>query len=424
MSSNRSKFNSQMVDDTKPDRGPEMVNGIQYTRGLRIVTPYYHSRTSFAKGRWLGRKLVDVLSDEFKSFSSEQYKQGSQKDFQIIRDGVPLSAAETSTTEIQNKDIIKTTFHKHEPPVRQWSSDENDTKNGGRIAGFEIVHECSDLLVLNKPCGVPIHPTGQYFRNSMVEALKAQGMNVFPTHRLDKVTSGILIMGKNPFTANKIQDRIRQRTMRKTYLARVEGRFPKTPDSIFPGDTNFPTASEACANESRATIEESQMYTIELKKQFPAAFSGARDAVTRFYPVKYFAECNQTLVACQPITGRTHQIRIHLARLGHPIVNDPFYNKNQTKFPKRLQFMLDVPNWNNNNVAAKSLESYFQEFVQESESSKGLQTASKQQVCNECDIVLYPDPQLRDLELFLHAWNYSDCSGELSYETSLPAWAL
>ncbi|CEP62704.1 pseudouridine synthase PUS6 LALA0_S06e01794g [Lachancea lanzarotensis] len=416
-----------MTTGSEPDCELEMVNGINgiyYTRGLRIVTPYYHSRTSFAKGRWLGRTLADVLTDEFKSFSSEQCKDRAHKDFQIIRDDIELSSAETSTAEIQNKDIIKTTFHKHEPPVRQWSSDESDTKNGDRIAGFEIVHECSDLLVLNKPCGIPIHPTGQYYKNSMVEALKAQGMNVFPTHRLDKVTSGILVMGKNPVTANKVQHQIRQRTMRKTYLARVEGCFPKTLDRISPGDADFPTATEACADASRATKEESEMYTIELKKQFPAAFSAARDATTWFYPVKYFPESNHTLVACQPVTGRTHQIRIHLARLGHPIVNDPFYNKIYTKFPKRLQFILNLPNWDNTDLSRKSLESYFQDFVEEADFAQGMEAANNRRTCDDCGVVLYPDPKLQDLELFLHAWNYSDSSGELSYETSIPKWAL
>ncbi|SCU82615.1 LAME_0C02080g1_1 [Lachancea meyersii CBS 8951] len=409
----------------KPRQVLEMVNGIYYAHGLRKIAPYYHSRTSFAKGRWLGRQLLEVLSDELKALSSEQYSLGIQRqEFQIVRNACALSVPETFTAKIENKDIIKTISHKHEPPVRQWCSDESDTEAGKKIGGFEIVHECSDLLVLNKPSGIPIHPTGRYYKNSMVEVLKNQGTDAYPTHRLDKITSGVLIMAKNPYMANKIQGQIRQRTMQKTYLARVEGCFPKVQDSHALGKGCLPSATEACADENKATVEDSEIYTIELKKQFPAAFSVARNATTKFYPVRYYAASNQTLVACQPITGRTHQIRIHLARMGHPIVNDPFYNKKNTKFPRRLQFMLDVYNWNIGSISSERLESYFKDFLRESNSFHDGEPSSIREECKECGINLYPDPQLHDLQLYLHAWKYRDSTGDLDYETSLPIWAL
>ncbi|SCU85949.1 LADA_0D11056g1_1 [Lachancea dasiensis] len=397
---------------------------VYFANGLRKIKPYYHSRTSFAKGRWLNRKLLEVLSSEFRSQSSEEYAKAIiRQEFQIIRENIALSAEETLQTTIQNKDLIKTTSHKHEPPVKQWNSEEI-SKKGSTIAGIEIIHECDEMLVLNKPSGVPIHPTGQYYQNTLVEILNTHGRSVLPSHRLDKVTSGVLILAKNSIMANKIQRNIREHRMQKVYLVRVDGQFPKV-DTLGDSDaTKITMFSKLFSNPSKFTTEKSAMFTVEMKKQFPAAFSVAREATTIFYPVKYFPDTNETLVACQPLTGRTHQIRIHLARLGHPISNDSFYNYKITKFPRRLSFILGVNDWNDGKHATADLEIHFDEFVRESEKVQLNSCSSSNKTCPECGGKLYSDPELRDLELYLHAWKYSDVEGEMSFETSLPAWAF
>ncbi|SCU97144.1 LANO_0E15280g1_1 [Lachancea nothofagi CBS 11611] len=389
---------------------------VYFAHGLRKIQPYYHSRTSFAKGRWLKRRLLDVLADEFKSHSREEYAKGIERgEFQIIRDDCALSSAHTLVTEIQNKDVIRTTFHKHEPPVRQWSSDER-SQSEKTIGGIQIVHECNDLLVINKPSGVPIHPTGQYYQNTLVEVLKMHGKHVFPSHRLDKITSGVLILTKNPHMANKIQQQIRQRNMQKIYLAKVEGCFPKA-EAL--------RSFKAFEDPAKITIENSAIYTVELKKQFPAAFSVAREAITKFYPLKYYPASNETLVACQPVTGRTHQIRIHLARMGFPISNDPFYNAKKTKYPKRLRFILDTHNWSDGKLTTGELESHFHDFDRESRLvQRAVDSVDANGNCFECGTTLFPDPDLKDLELCLHAWKYSDSEGHLSFESDMPGWVL
>ena len=198
---------------------------VYFANGLRKIKPYTHSRVSFAKGRWLDRSLLEILSDEFRAYPRERYEQGIQAlEFQIIREGTTLSVEETLQGRILNKDVIKTTFHKHEPPVRQWC--EQELTRPGMIAGIEIIHECPDLLVVDKPSGIPIHPTGQYYQNTIVEILKNHGKIGFPSHRLDKVTSGVLVLAKNPQMANEVQHLIRERSMNKIYLAKVEGHFP------------------------------------------------------------------------------------------------------------------------------------------------------------------------------------------------------
>ncbi|CUS24512.1 LAQU0S17e00584g1_1 [Lachancea quebecensis] len=387
---------------------------VYFANGLRKIKPYHHSRLSFAKGRWLNRTLLDVLSDEFRANTREEYEKGIlQRKFQVIREDVELSVEEVLRERIRNKDVIKTTCHKHEPPVKQWAKEEN---NGpGWVAGMKVIHECEELLVIDKPSGIPIHPTGQFYQNTLTEVLKNNGNTVFPSHRLDKITSGVLILTKNAHMANKIQHQIRQRTMSKVYLARVDGAFPLADahGSLTPFEIP-----------DRTTTEESAIYTIELKKQFPAAFSPPREAKTKFYPLKYYAESNETLVACQPITGRTHQIRIHLARLGHPIVNDPFYNLKSSRNPKRLAFMLECHNWNTQTSESPSLSEYFDEFLKEAEKIRGSERSDVSlEKCPECDVNIYPDPTCEELQLFLHAWRYTDASGNLNFETDIPEWA-
>ncbi|CAR21455.1 pseudouridine synthase PUS6 [Lachancea thermotolerans CBS 6340] len=387
---------------------------VYFANGLRKIKPYHHSRLSFAKGRWLDRTLLDVLSDEFRANTKEEYEKGIlQKKFQIIRDGAELSVEEVLKGQIRNKDVIRTTSHKHEPPVRQWAKEENSGL--GWVAGMKVVHECEDLLVIDKPSGIPIHPTGQYYQNTLVEVLKSHGKTVFPSHRLDKITSGVLILTKNPHMANKIQHQIRQRTMSKIYLARVDGAFPMadTLGSLTPFESPDKTQ----------TVD-SAIYTVELKKQFPAAFSPPREAKTKFYPLKYYPKSDETLVACQPITGRTHQIRIHLARLGHPIVNDPFYNLKNSRYPKRLTFMLECHNWNKQANKSPSLSELFEEFLGEAEKlQRSERSALTLEKCPECDASIYPDPTCEELQLFLHAWKYTDDSGSLKFETEIPKWA-
>ena len=95
-----------------------------YTQnGLRKVRPYYNRRSAFVKGRWLGKSLIDVLVSEFKlrsrAYYLDQIKKGT---YRLIRDGVPLVPGHLMTTTIRNHDVLETTIHKHEPPVKQWCS--------------------------------------------------------------------------------------------------------------------------------------------------------------------------------------------------------------------------------------------------------------------------------------------------------------
>ncbi|CCD24520.1 pseudouridine synthase PUS6 NDAI_0D02060 [Naumovozyma dairenensis CBS 421] len=404
-----------------------MTGEVYFANGLRKLRPYYNTRTSFVKGRWLGKPLVDVLTKEFRLYPREHYVSEINKNhFKIIRDDIPLKPTEVFESAIKNKDIIETISHKHEPPVRQWCNEQEEAEdNKNRIAGFDIVHEDADILVINKPNGIPIHPTGQFYQNTITEILKSHDKPVLPCYRLDKVTSGLLIMAKNKIAAGKVQSKIRARDMSKLYLARVQGKFPNVPERSMIINNTINDASIMFDDSTIVTTVDSHVYTIEPKKQFPAGLSMSREAITLFYPLSYLPKENQSVVVCKPLTGRTHQIRIHLARLGFPIVNDSMYNEAKATYPERLKFMLDYGNWESSGLSTEHLSKKFAEFVAEVREAHDLKSAGKLNKfrCGECGCWEMDDPPVEDLVLWLHAWKYSDSEGTFSFETKLPLWA-
>lgn len=384
--------------------------------GLRYIKPYYSTHSTFAKGRWTGKSLIDVLSSEFKSFSREEYLDKIQKGcYQITRGDIKL---DPFVTPIKSGDIIISKQHKHEPPIKQWCiSDIESQSSPNKIAGMNIIYEDDHTLVIDKPTGIPIHPTGQFYQNTLTEILKLHGKIAYPCYRLDKVTSGLLIMAKDTETANKIQTKISAGEMNKIYLAKVRGKFPNS--ELLERDSTPFTDSKLI------TTVNSHIYTIEPKRGFPAGLSGSKEATTLFYPLKYIPTANQTIVACKPLTGRTHQIRIHLVRLGFPILNDSLYCSEKTVYPSRLQFILKVERWEDNQLDTQEMKEQFNEMIKEFskfKESKVDQSMVKQ--CDECHIRLMDDPNPDQLELYLHAWKYYDNDGTFSYETSLPQWSI
>lgn len=162
-----------------------------------------------------------------------------------------------------------------------------------------ILFEDNDLLVYDKPAGVTSDPSG------ILRLLKPHGEYIL-THRLDKETSGILILAKNKKTEEAFLNAFREREIQKNYLALVDG-VPKDYSGII---------------ENRlGKISSFQGQTVY------GRVSGSKglDAITEWKLKK--ASKNVSLVECQPKTGRTHQIRVHLSQMGHPILGDYQYGK-------------------------------------------------------------------------------------------------
>ena len=182
---------------------------------------------------------------------------------------------------------------------------------------LDIIYEDDDVVVLNKARGMVVHPAPGNYTGTLVNALlhhckNLSGINsaIRPgiVHRLDKDTSGIMIVAKNDAAHIALSQQIQSKTAVRTYLAVVRG--------------NLKTDS--------GTIETQIARDKNDRKKMAVVKEGGRDAITDYEVLERFGK--YTLVRCKLRTGRTHQIRVHMEYLGYPLVGDPKYSPMKTPF--------------------------------------------------------------------------------------------
>lgn len=181
----------------------------------------------------------------------------------------------------------------------------------------EIVYEDNDIIVVNKPKGLVVHPAVGNPDGTLVNAimnickdsLSGIGGEVRPgiVHRLDKDTTGLLIVAKNDKAHINLSEQIKNREVKKIYIALVRGNIPENEATI-----NMPIG--------RSTKDRKKM----------AVVKNGKEAVTHFKVIDRFK--NYTLLEIKIDTGRTHQIRVHMAEIGYPVVGDMVYSNGKNEF--------------------------------------------------------------------------------------------
>lgn len=189
---------------------------------------------------------------------------------------------------------------------------------------LDIVYEDDDVIVINKPQGMVVHPAPGNYSGTLVNALlfhsgeSLSGINgvVRPgiVHRIDKDTAGLLVVAKNNDAHTKLQEQLKEKKANRRYYALVLGNVKEG------GTVNKPLARSPSDRKKIAVVP------------------GGREAVTHYTPIEHFE--GYTLLECVLETGRTHQIRVHMASIGHPIAGDKVYGVKNDKIKADGQLLV------------------------------------------------------------------------------------
>ena len=176
---------------------------------------------------------------------------------------------------------------------------------------LDILYEDDDIVIVNKSADITVHPSKKYFTNSLVNGLtyyyqnKNMDVKLHCITRLDKETSGCVLFAKNRIAANCLSNMVKQKEISKTYLSLASGKVSKQHFLI-----SAPISRISKGNILRCVD-----------------FQTGKEALTECFLLEYYPSNDISLLKCLLHTGRTHQIRVHLQYINHPIVSDSLYNK-------------------------------------------------------------------------------------------------
>jgi len=246
-------------------------------------------------------RLDSFLKGRYSKRSREQLKRAIDSGVVSIKrsQGPHLSVGRTKPSYqlIPGDEVLVLTERKPEPEVN---------------FNYQVLFEDEELFVISKPPQLPVHPAGRYFFNTLLVHLKTEGhraplradQDYYLVHRIDKETSGVLVLVKDRAACVDLTRQFAERQTKKTYLAIVKGHPPHT-------------------FEMNLAMKRSTISQIELKMMIAPESEGGQASFTSFTRLETYGEFS--LIQCMPKTGRQHQIRVHLEAAGYPIVGDKLY---------------------------------------------------------------------------------------------------
>jgi 23S rRNA-/tRNA-specific pseudouridylate synthase len=459
----------------------ELKPNIIRAHNLRFIEPYTFKYQLYAKGRWVGKKLIDVLLNEFKQYDRNYFLTAlKNQNLQINQASVEEDYV------IQRTDFITHNTTRKENPII-------DVK-------LDIIHDDDDFLAVDKPSSWPTHVCGGYFFNTMHRILTDEYAykDLKILHRLDKHTSGVVIMAKNKIAAEKFCKKISNDHIEKNYFCRVKGDFPHdkinvvrsiiyvnkakgiytdVDDDLMNNNTSeggnakekiyYATDCDGQGKNTKNIKNNCGKTGGNNSKQNKYDKSGVlinkcdeddenddlntpKYAETYFEKVFYDKKSNTSLVLAKPKTGRTHQIRIHLRYLGYPIANDPCYggviyndikelreyNTNGSLNPDLIKFQQYVPEKNDmeenncgdaprivddNNEINTNTNLNLAEDNKEGLSSNANQADDKTSLQSHAKSNQISVSEMYCYKIWLHSWKYK--FDKYEFTTNIPEWA-
>ena len=238
----------------------------------------------------LDKVLVAFLNDKSRSFVSNLIDEGKC----LVNGKVAKASLKVRANDVIEIDIPKA------KPLDVTSED----------IPLKVIYEDQDIIIIDKPQGMVVHPSNGHWEHTLVNAIMhhckdLSGINgvIRPgiVHRIDKDTSGLICVAKNDEAHNFLAEQLKDHTMSRTYVALVRGVIKENHGTI-----NMPIGRDSRNRQKMAVTRQN-----------------SKEAITNFTVLKRFSD--NTLIECRLVTGRTHQIRVHLSYIGHPVEGDPLY---------------------------------------------------------------------------------------------------
>lgn len=265
-----------------------------------------------------------------KSFTVTENEVGRRLDEVIASLGITLSRSKALALIKTGKVFVNGKAEKAHYPlelgdvVEVGEAEVVPSRLEGEDIPLDIVYEDDDILVINKQAGLVVHPGNGNPTGTLVNALIHKGVSLGGgeagrpgiVHRIDKDTSGLLCIAKTEEAFASLAKQLSDHSMNRRYKALVLG-------IIYEDDGKI----DAPLARSR---KEPMKYCVDLK---------GKESVTYFHVEKRFKESGVTLVSCRLLTGRTHQIRVHMEYIGHPVLGDPLYGKGNRKIDNQGQLL-------------------------------------------------------------------------------------
>ena len=321
----------QMIQDMKdlhvfmpPSAFRDAVTGIRVppcmTRLLQCST----------KAKWCGETVIRVVQNEFAELARPEVLQDVLANGLLRVSGRVVTAADASEIQLKSSDTIARVVHWHEAPVLV-----PEHIQVTKVALPESVIEAYGIeknddpfiYVCNKPSSVPVHQAGPYFANCMTimveaqENLEPQSLN--PVHRTDRATSGLTLCTTNTSLSRLLHKHLSEGRVQKLYIARVKGKFPGSlPEAAM---REVEGGNRTWSKDKKVLHVDAPIHTVDPANGIRTVAPEGKTAQSLFNLLDYDQETDTSTLLCSPLTGRNHQLRVHLQWLGFPIVGDVQY---------------------------------------------------------------------------------------------------
>lgn len=298
--------------------------------GVRVPPPCTRVLQTAVKAKWCGETVITVVQKQFVELARPEVIRQVLEHGLLRVNNVAVSVTSASDLQLKMSDTISRVVHWHEPPVLvpHEIGVEKVSLPLSVLNEFGVSTDDDDafVYVCNKPSSVPVHPAGPYLANSLTVMIEAQeklaSRSLNPIHRTDRVTSGLTLCCTNPKIGRIFHRCLTEGEVQKMYIAKVHGQFPSSQNER--GISSRDNLGE-CQWSGNYVEVVAPVETVDPANGIRVVSTKGKVSKSLFRSLKYNPADDTSLIVCIPVTGRNHQLRVHLQWIGFPIVNDIQY---------------------------------------------------------------------------------------------------